>query len=511
MVASFQIFDADAYLDEDRLRTENESRYFLSDYVSSDKKIIVVDKKEFEVRLFQGKHSNEYLVSELKDGKVEGRCQLFNKGILSMAWTVNNGKRTGYYSTFEKGKAVRKENWNSFFGRHERRIIENHKNGLLMTVHHISDNGEIVTYRGEFDDDLNRNGKGVEYDKDTGKEKLEGYWVKDKLVRIVREFEDTNEMIEYAEYRPESFLSRVPVYYGGYCVEDYSFLRNGVGYTIDESSGAAIRESVWDHGVEIEGADLYDGWYVKESSDSIRSVIHKNEVNEPSNEEENENVIEELTIDNEDDFNNVFSSTMCVENLIITSVVCKDINAIDFNQLKSLKVLEIGDECFRNVNKFSIVGLNRLRSLKIGKNSFTKNKNWYGEFTDNTFSIVNCYALQSIEIGEYSFSDYAGLFELKNLPALNTLQIGTLNQWSNNFYRASLMIRGILLSFQSTIDLENLKAISVGDFAFCETLHVTLAGMSFPYIFQYQIYLNLQLSTWVTLLWLGEWSIITVH
>ena len=45
--------------------------------------------------LYQGDHSNEYLLSEMKDGKVEGRCQLFNRGILSLAWMMKNGKRIG--------------------------------------------------------------------------------------------------------------------------------------------------------------------------------------------------------------------------------------------------------------------------------------------------------------------------------------------------------------------------------------------------------------------------------
>ena len=50
---------------------------------------------EYEVTLYQGDHSNEYLLSEMKDDKIEGRCQLFNRGILSLAWTMKNGRRIG--------------------------------------------------------------------------------------------------------------------------------------------------------------------------------------------------------------------------------------------------------------------------------------------------------------------------------------------------------------------------------------------------------------------------------
>ena len=97
---------------------------------------------------------------------------------------------------------------------------------------------------------------------------------------------------------------------------------------------------------------------------------------------------------------------------------------------------------------FQIDGLNRLTTLIIGKNSFTQLRkyNWDWRKADNTsksFHILNCESLESIEIGEYSFSDYAGDFELKNLPQLQSIQIGTIGSNSNNFYANSFVIRGI--------------------------------------------------------------------
>ena len=92
---------------------------------------------------------------------------------------------------------------------------------------------------------------------------------------------------------------------------------------------------------------------------------------------------------------------------------------------------------------FKIDGLNRLKSLKIGKNSFTQKKNSYGNDQSKSFHILNCESLKSIQIGEYSFSDFAGVFELKNLPQLQSIQIGTVGSKSYNFYRSSFMIRGI--------------------------------------------------------------------
>ena len=53
--------------------------------------------------------------------------------------------------------------------------------------------------------------------------------------------------------------------------------------------------------------------------------------------------------------------------------------------------------------------------------------------------------MKSIQIGQYSFSDYAGEFELDNLPQLQSIQIGTVGSISNNFRNSSLVIRGIEL------------------------------------------------------------------
>ena len=99
---------------------------------------------------------------------------------------------------------------------------------------------------------------------------------------------------------------------------------------------------------------------------------------------------------------------------------------------------------FENVGRFKIDGLNELKSLKIGKNSFTKEKNWFGNDESRSFSILNCVELESIEIGRYSFSDYGGGFELKNLPKLSTIKIGEVGIASRNFWYSSFVIEGII-------------------------------------------------------------------
>ena len=113
------------------------------------------------------------------------------------------------------------------------------------------------------------------------------------------------------------------------------------------------------------------------------------------------------------------------------------------NNLNSFERLEIGDNRFESVKTFKIDGLHRLKTIKIGNNSFTQKKNSYGNDSSKSFHILNCESLESIEIGEYSFSDFGGDFELKNLPQLQSIQIGTIGKESCNFYGRSCMIRGI--------------------------------------------------------------------
>ena len=117
----------------------------------------------------------------------------------------------------------------------------------------------------------------------------------------------------------------------------------------------------------------------------------------------------------------------------------------EITNCESLESIEIGNDCFESVQAFKIDGLNRLKTIKIGNNSFTHEKNSSGNDESKSFHIMNCESLESIQIGRHSFSDFAGEFELKNLPQLQSIQIGTIGWESLNFYNSSFVIRGIEL------------------------------------------------------------------
>ena len=58
--------------------------------------------------------------------------------------------------------------------------------------------------------------------------------------------------------------------------------------------------------------------------------------------------------------------------------------------LLNLESIEIGDDCFESVQTFKMDGLNQLKSLKIGKNSFTQKNIDYRNDKSKSFQILNC-------------------------------------------------------------------------------------------------------------------------
>ncbi len=65
-----------------------------------------------------------------------------------------------------------------------------------------------------------------------------------------------------------------------------------------------------------------------------------------------------------------------VGEIVVGNGCCNEsVIELDFKRFGLLKSIKIGDECFENVNEVKLIGLNRLKSVVIGKNSFTKYKN----------------------------------------------------------------------------------------------------------------------------------------
>ena len=256
-------------------------------------------------------------------------------------------------------------------------------------------------------------------------------------------------------------FNRIPVFVGEfiYDEEKESFVRNGRGYWIDEETRIATREVEWKDGVEVSGRDLYDGWYTQSTKQKPNLYPNPNQNQNPNPNQKPKPKPKldrgpapmEVSITGSAKLSDV---NLKVTALTISTNCCNDLNALDLSRFKWLRSIEIGNNCFGSVQTVKIYGLNRLKTIKIGNNSFNQVKvaDWKNNFSDasrdankqsKSFHILNCRSLESILIGQYSFSDFAGNFDLRNLPQLQSIQIGVIGSKSYNFYRSSFVIRGI--------------------------------------------------------------------
>ena len=395
-------------------------------YVTEHSEKRAVDGEEVEIVTYQGEHCDEYLVREMKSG----RCSLFYKGILKLSWKEVDGVRTGGFTLYEKGKALRSEDWNGLGGK-EHRCIENCKNGLELMIE-----GDGVVYRGGFDDveSMKREGRGMEFDERSGRVLRCGLWKNDELFQIEKECESEEVMIEYATeegMENVSLLNRHPVYEGGYVLDEEKreVLRHGYGCEIE--GGVAVREGTWERGELKESVDLFDGWYVKVEEKEVLKEVHDEVLK-----------VDDLRVEihNWNEWENV---SRRVTELVISANCCNEAewSVLDVSELKWLKSIEIGDDCFENVNEVKLIGLNQLEIVVIGKNSFTKKKNdWPSYDPDRHFYLKNCERLRELMRGCYSFSDYS-VCEIENVPSLEVIEMGELNKWSASFHYASLELK----------------------------------------------------------------------
>ena len=126
------------------------------------------------------------------------------------------------------------------------------------------------------------------------------------------------------------------------------------------------------------------------------------------------------------------------------------LGTFDFSQYKNLKRVVIGNDCYKHVRKVTLVGLSELESVVIGRNSFTKNKD--GKYPNSSkrnrrFYLKNCPKLKSLKMGRFAFTDYS-VVEIENVNALQTIEMGVMSEWSNNFFYASLELKSDLVQIE---------------------------------------------------------------
>ena len=429
-------------LSVDEMKEMKRKEYFLSDYEASGYPKLYKDRVgvDFSVQYYRGKHENEYVIKNEK-----GDCCLYRNGLLKMIWKEDDdGNRMGEFVSFDKGLLSFVQSFDNLLNGNEWIRMINDKRGELMEIW----KGDIVIYRGGFNKEFGREGIGIVYNEENGEIEYEGLFKNNELNRIRKIFEG-NEMTEFADNSNLDVSRRIPIYVGGYTVDenDGSFKRDGLGYLISGSSRGAFRECVYENGKEVRGIDLFDGWYHKNSNHP--APIQRYPVYTPT-----PFYKIRMKIDNPLELK---SMDLNVTHLVVASNHCNEVKELDLNDYKLLRSIEIGDDCFENLNIFNIDGLNYLRILRIGKNSFThaKKGKWNRDIANNVFrtlSISNCNELELIDIGEYSFSDYGGGFELKGLPKLLTIKVDAYNFCYSSFVVKCIIDMILLMNSYSEVE-----------------------------------------------------------
>ena len=126
--------------------------------------------------------------------------------------------------------------------------------------------------------------------------------------------------------------------------------------------------------------------------------------------------------------------------LVVDSGCCNDseLKVLDFSRFHYLREVKMGNGCFRSVKEVKLIGLKQLERVVIGMNGFTKCFSGFFPSANPSshFYLKNCERVRELKMGCYSFSDYS-VCEIENVPSLEVIEMGELNERSYNFFNAS--------------------------------------------------------------------------
>ena len=128
-----------------------------------------------------------------------------------------------------------------------------------------------------------------------------------------------------------------------------------------------------------------------------------------------------------------------MEVLIVDNNACNDkcFTTLDLSFFSNMRVFEVGDYSLAFVDEVKLIGLNQLERVVIGKHCFRK---CFEKNSNRHFYLKNCERLKELKMGCYSFSDYR-VCEIENVPSLEVIEMGQLDDWTGIFYYASLELK----------------------------------------------------------------------
>lgn len=168
--------------------------------------------------------------------------------------------------------------------------------------------------------------------------------------------------------------------------------REGYGLQFDgnQYNPICIYEGEWKEGKKVAG-----GISFTESSSLLSESIQ--------NDYTFYNLFTQLTLNDSNSLDNIMVN--CIQNLVISNGCYMD-DSIDFQEMKNLTVLQIGENSCKNVSRV-VMENSQLVRIEIGKNSFSGRGS-----TEKLFTILNCPKLTYLRIHSNAFREFS-LFSIK--------------------------------------------------------------------------------------------------
>ena len=293
---------------------------------------------------------------------------------------VSKGKEVGMWIEYDDDG---NEIWRGLYRNGKRVSKLKEREGMKGFYSEINENRDLLSVS-EYDNEWRKNGKCFEYE--GGRLVRECEYKNGVMMRVLREWKGEC-MIEYD-------VNGIRVYEGGFEGDMMKgFVREGKGKEFGVNGKSALYVGGWKNGKREGYGSEFKGRnpvYIGEWKNGMRHGTGK-ELNE------NGEVIRSGRW-NKDGIESVLSE-------------------FDIDCLKGVERLEIGKHCHKKVTQFVLDGLNELKSIIIGIDSFS-----YDNRKGSKCVIMNCNQLNEINIGAKSFHCYESL-KLKNLPSLISIQL----------------------------------------------------------------------------------------
>ena len=205
---------------------------------------------------FDGKHKNEFLVRY-----PNGSMCLYENNVLKQQWQENGNEQiSNEFVTYKNGRVDFRQSYQYIWEQANHVRFVYHRKGIRMEI--WSAKTRHMLYHGGCNGRGEKDGRGIEYDEESGTVAVEGMWSEGVLIEVIRCF-NGDTMTELKRNGVDSVdpTKRIPIYVGGfrYDEDNERFIREGKGCLIDERTGTAFRESDWKNGKEVSGVNLLHG------------------------------------------------------------------------------------------------------------------------------------------------------------------------------------------------------------------------------------------------------------